>query len=57
MTYVDYSGVREDGRCLAKAGWSLFSAGVLFASCAVVYVGAILVVVAGYAWTMGHFGS
>jgi hypothetical protein len=57
MTAVDYSGVRDDGRWLGKAGWSFFSVGVLFALCAVVYVGVILLVVLTYAWTMGHFGS
>jgi hypothetical protein len=57
MTVVDYSGVRADGRSLRKTGWSFFSVGVLFALCAVVYVGAILLVVLSFVWTMGHFGS
>jgi hypothetical protein len=57
MTVVDYSGVRADGRWLGKAGWSFFSVGVLFALCAVVYVGAILLVVLSFVWTIGHFGS
>jgi hypothetical protein len=57
MTVVDYSGIRQDGRWLGKAGWSFFSVGALFAFCAVVYVGAIMVVMLTYVWTMGHFGS
>jgi hypothetical protein len=57
MTVIDYSGVREDGRWLRKAGWSFFSVGILFAVSAIVYVGAIVVVVLTYVWTLGHFGS
>jgi hypothetical protein len=57
MTVVDYSGIRQDGRWLGKARWSLFSVGVLSALCAVAYVGAIVVVVLTFVWTLGQFGS
>jgi hypothetical protein len=57
MTVVDYAGIREDGRWLQKAGWRLFSVGIFFILCALVYVGAIVVVVLTFAWTMGQFGS
>jgi hypothetical protein len=48
MTVLDYSGVREDGRWLGRAGWSFFSLGIVLSLCAVAYVGAIVLVVIFY---------
>ena len=48
MTVLDYSGVRENGRWVERAGWGAFSLGAVFALCAVVYVVAIVLLVVFY---------
>lgn len=57
MSEYDYSGVGDHGRRFGTVGWRMFSVGILFALCPVAYVGAIVVVVVTFAWTMGQFGS